>query len=561
MSGKDLQKEILDLKSQIKKLQKSNLGLVFEDKPEDVVTQCNANVPVLKEVKSKRIGTDDESPNNLLIEGDNYHSLSVLNYTHKSKIDLIYIDPPYNTGNHDFIYNDQYVDAEDSYRHSKWLSFMQNRLVLARDLLTPEGMIFISIDDNEQAYLRILCNKIFGEQNFIANFKWNRVSKAPSLSGSVRTKYEYVVVYCKGQRIKLFGKNSYNTQGPLWHLPNKHNLLVFPMGSIKIKQTFKKGNYGGTYKVELLDDMVESNGYNKNVVRIKAHSAWGQKKIDGYVKDGFTFEIKKNPTTLYTTLSSEGNYIAPSDLITDEECGVKRNTEASEAIKAMGIPFDYPKPISLIKYLVNMVTHDNKSATVLDFFAGSGTTGHAVIELNAEDAGSRRFILCTNNEDNNGSGKKIATDICYPRIKAVINGYENKKGEKVAGLGGNLSYYKTDLVDIEQIHKIPDEAKIRVTYQAGEMIAVREDTLNEIEKNDWWQIFEGKGKMTAIYFKEDKSKLAELIEKLEKKNLPVALYIFSWGKNEYKGEYSSAHIRVEDIPEPIIEVYKELNRL
>ncbi|MDR3548683.1 MAG: hypothetical protein P4M11_10545 [Candidatus Pacebacteria bacterium] len=145
-------------------------------------------------------------------------------------------------------------------------------------------------------------------------------------------------------------------------------------------------------------------------------------------------------------------------------------------------------------------------------------------------------------------------------MKAVINGYKNKKGERIPGLGGSLFYYKTDLVDIEQLHKVPDEAKIRVTYQAGEMIAVREDTLNEVEKNEWRQIFEGQGKMMAIYFKEDKSKLADLIEKLEKKNMPVALYIFSWGKNEYKGEYSSVNIRVEDIPEPILEVYKEINR-
>ncbi len=132
---------------------------------------------------------------------------------------------------------------------------------------------------------------------------------------------------------------------------------------------------------------------------------------------------------------------------------------------------------------------------------------------------------------------------------------------RVAGCIGSLFYYKTDLVDIEHLHKVPDEAKIRVTYQAGEMIAVREDTLSEVEKNEWWQIFEGKGRTTAIYFKEDKLKLAELIEKLEKKNVLVALYIFSWGKNEYKGEYSSVNIRVEDIPEPIIEVYKEINRL
>jgi adenine-specific DNA-methyltransferase len=223
--------------------------------------------------------------------------------------------------------------------------------------------------------------------------------------------------------------------------------------------------------------------------------------------------------------------------------------------------FDFPKSLYTVYDCLFAVVGDRPHANILDFFAGSGTTGHAILEMNKLDGGSRKFILCTNNENNNGGNGGIAENVCYPRIKAVIKGYKNKKGKKVKGLDSGLFYYKTDLVDIEQLHKVPDEAKIRITYQAGEMIAVREDTLNEVEKNDWWQIFEGQGKMTAIYFKEDKSKLAELIEKLEKKGLPVAVYIFSWGKNEYKGEYSSVNVRIEDIPEPILEVYKEINRL
>ena len=223
--------------------------------------------------------------------------------------------------------------------------------------------------------------------------------------------------------------------------------------------------------------------------------------------------------------------------------------------------FDFPKSLYTVYDCLFAVVGSRPNANVLDFFAGSGTTGHAVLEMNKIDGGNRKFILCTNNENNNGGNGGIAESVCYPRIKAVINGYKNKKDEKTAGIPSNLFYYQTDLVDIEQIHKVPDEAKIRITYEAGEMIGVREDTLNEIEKNDWWQIFEGTGKLTAIYFKEDKTKLGELITKLEKKNLPTALYIFSWGKNEYKGEYSSANIRVEDIPEPIIEVYKEINRI
>ena len=215
--------------------------------------------------------------------------------------------------------------------------------------------------------------------------------------------------------------------------------------------------------------------------------------------------------------------------------------------------FDFPKSLNLIIDILKLSTKPD--SIILDFFAGSGTTGHAVLELNKQDNGNRKFILSTNNEN------KICEEVTYERVKRVINGYKNKKGEKVQGLGGNLSYYKTDLVNTEKLHVVSDEARIKVTYQAGEMIAVRENTLNETDKNEWWQIFTGNGKVTAIYFKENKERLQELINILEKKNINTVLYIFGWGKNEYRNEYSTRHIKIEDIPEPILEVYKEINRL
>src|SRR3989344_4517609 len=169
MTEKDLQKEIVTLKSEIRRLKKNYLGLVFEDKPEDIMTQCRENVPVLKEVKARRIVSDDQNQNNLLIEGDNYHSLSVLNYTHKKNIDLIYIDPPYNTGANNWKYNNDYVDKEDEYRHSKWLSLMRHRLNLAKNLLKDDSVLICAIDENEQAHLSVLLEQIFSahEQHII----------------------------------------------------------------------------------------------------------------------------------------------------------------------------------------------------------------------------------------------------------------------------------------------------------------------------------------------------------------------------------------------------------
>lgn len=179
MNKKELYNKILQLdgltneeKSELLGLlrKQKKYGLVWEDKPEDVEERLRDELPVLVEDTSKAlISTETDAPNHILIEGDNLEALTTLAYTHEGKIDVIYIDPPYNTGNKDFVYNDKFVDKEDSYRHSKWLSFMSKRLRIAKQLLSDKGMIFISIDDNEQAQLKLLCNDLFGEKNFVVD--------------------------------------------------------------------------------------------------------------------------------------------------------------------------------------------------------------------------------------------------------------------------------------------------------------------------------------------------------------------------------------------------------
>ena len=376
--------------------------------------QREAAAPINKTLRPcPEDSVDWENTKNLYIEGDNLEVLKLLQNSYMGKVKMIYIDPPYNTGN-DFVYHDDFAVSADEYDehninedgerfrkntdsngrfHSDWCSMMYARLMVARTLLREDGVIFISIDDNEIKDLLNICGEIFGEKNYIATFKWNRVAKAPSLSNSVRTKYEYVLAFYKDKRISLFGKESYNKQGPLWHLPNKRTELLFPANSIRIKQSYAAGNYGGTYQVELLDDIEFENGLNKRECRVLACSAWGQARINEYVNKGNTFEIKKEPTTFYTDLDSEGNFIAPSDLISLEECGVKRNTDANEDMRKLGIPFDYTKPVSLIEYLVKMVTYNDKDAVVIDFFSGSATTANAVMNINSSDLGKRNFIM------------------------------------------------------------------------------------------------------------------------------------------------------------------------
>src|SRR5690606_9748680 len=175
-------------------------GLVWDEEsaPEKVVVDCHQKTPVLREVEEKRIATQEDVLTHILIEGDNYHSLAVLNYTHRKKIDLIYIDPPYNTGKaEEFLYNDKYVDINDQYRHSKWLSFISKRLELAKELLSEKGVIFISIDDNEVAQLKLLCNRYFGEENFIAQFVRKNKAGAGHDSGQIAVEFDYMLCYAR----------------------------------------------------------------------------------------------------------------------------------------------------------------------------------------------------------------------------------------------------------------------------------------------------------------------------------------------------------------------------
>lgn len=566
MSEKDLQKEIANLKAQIRKLKKNNLGLVFEDKPEDVVEQSKTKVPVLKEVKKNRLDLGEAYPNNLMIEGDNYLALSVLNYTHKKNIDLIYIDPPYNTGAKNWKYNNDYVDKDDEYRHSMWLSFMRHRLNLAKNLLKDDGVLICAIDENEQAHLGVLIEQIFPvhDQHTITvihnpkgvqgtNFSYTHeyaifvVPKNRKTIGDRSLTEEEVYV----SNLRNWGNESERTDAKNCFYPIKvFEGKVIGFGdvapdSVHPKSANEKQKDGSIYVWPIDEKGIERKW------------RYARQSVEG-IKD--ILQIKETRGSIIQIMIAK-NYGTYKTVWIDKKYDASEyGTKLLREILP-NCDFDFPKSLYTVYDCLFAVVGMRPNANVLDFFAGSGTTGHAVLEMNKIDGGHRKFILCTNNENNNGGNGGIADSVCYPRIKAVIKGYKNKKGEKIARIPSNLSYYQADLVDIEQIHKVPDEAKIRITYQAGEMIAVREDTLNEVEKDDWWQIFEGKGRITAVYFKEDKSKLGELIEKLEKKNTPIALYIFSWGKNEYKGEYSAVNIRIEDIPEPIIEVYKELNRL
>ena len=545
-----------ELIEEIKALKRrKKFGLVWEDKKEDIVEKCKNEIPVLKEVPELAINEKPGEPTNLIIEGDNFASLQVLNYTHHGKIDVIYIDPPYNTGNKDFIYNDSYVDSEDSFRHSKWLSFMDRRLRLAKELLSDDGVIFISIDENELAHVKILCDAIFNENNLLAIFNWKKTSTPPSLSKNVRRKYEYVV--CYGNRTFSKGLCGGTVDGgdmPLLNEVNAYGTLTFRKDTVIFK--VKDGVYKSGIKdrVTLENDISIRNGESDKDIVLSGHFKWKQDTVDKEIENGTVFLIKSDKFAI--RYQRDGLRIKiPSNIISKEECEVGTNEDATKEIQNLFNTtkeiFSHPKPSSLIRYLSNMITHDMKNATILDFFAGSGTTGQAVLELNKQDGGNRKFILCTNNESN------IARDVTYPRIKTVVTGIRPDGSKYSDGISANVRYFKTDFVEKG---RTKDVTRAKLFARSEEMICVRENAFDEVSENENYTFFKNSEKFVAII--KDPFNLGSSWYDLEKENkdgLPVKLYVFSYSNYSFEDEIPDTDLSYEicAIPNDILEVYRK----
>ncbi len=539
-----LQKEIERLKKELKKRKK--YGLVWEDKPEDVVEMCKEKLPVLKEVKNKEIITGKNKPVNLLIEGDNYHALSVLNYTHAKKVDVIYIDPPYNTGNKDFIFNDRYVDKEDAYRHSKWLSFMEKRLKLAKNLLKDTGVIFISIDDNEVAQLKLLMDHpdLFGENNFVADFVWNS-TKSITNPALVAVSHTYTLVYAKNKSIyDLKYRRNFKLPPILEGFSNPDNdprgpwkADPFEAGGVRPNQNYpiKNPNTGEIFYPN------KGNCWKNDLDKFKEllkdnRIVFGRDGKGRPQRKRFLWEAKERgltPNTWWDDVGTTTNGTMELKNILGDKL------------------FNNPKPVSLIKKILILTTANNKNAIVLDFMAGSGTTGHAVLALNKEDEGNRKFIICTNNENN------ICTDVCYPRVKKVIEGYKNLKGEWVEGLGGNLKYFKTDFVDYNEP---TDRNKIKLTRQATEMLCVKEGTFEKVEDNERFKIFKNSDHYTGIIW--DQTAIPEFKKAIKDIKGKFSVYVFSLGDETFDDEFKDVKQKVQlsPIPEAILRVYRRIFR-
>jgi adenine-specific DNA-methyltransferase len=541
--------------------EKKKYGIVWDEErvPEKVVTDCQTHLPVLTEVKDKEIITNPSQLTHLLIEGDNFHTLSVLNYTHHGKIDLIYIDPPYNTGNKDFIYNDKYVDTVDTYRHSKWLNFMNKRLELAHNLLADDGVIFISIDDNEVAQLKMLCNKIFKEKNFVGQWNWFKSATPPNLSLKVKKNLEYILVYEKvkdSTKYKGIKKNS-KSDDPFTKPQNSIKILTFPAKSINFKtekREVKAGIYGTEkFPNKLLNDVKIKNFTNENEAIFENRFIWTQDKLNDELENKTIVNCSKTFVLSY----KKQNYSeeVPPNLI-DENVGIGTTEEAGKRLFEMfdKKTFDYPKPVQLIKYLLSFKPKNNP--IILDFFAGSGTTAQAVLELNKEDGGKRQFILATNNENNNGFGK-ILDDVCYPRIQKVFKGYKNNKNEEIDGLGGNLKYFKTSFVENS---KNRDMIRLNITKKCTQMLCVKDGIYDLFKESSDWKIFKNEDNFMAIFYDFPSYSLEQLVNELNQIKGNKKLYCFALGDrvDTITELYELIDCSIEAIPQKLLEVYFEI---
>lgn len=541
-------------------------GLVWEEQIEDVERELEANYPILKEVADREIKTSIDKPTNLLIEGDNLHSLNTLLITHRGRISIIAIDPPYGTGNKDFIYNDSFVDKEDSWRHSKWLSFMNKRLRIAKELLSDDGVIFINIDDNEQAQLKLLCDEIFGEDNFIANFVWKKKSSSGTDKGDISTFSEYVTCYSKKKKNASFNKlkqelSGYNLKDNHYEKRGGYKLNKLDRGTLGYQESLD-------YEIECPSTGLKIYPNNRNYSNDDGWRwRWSKKKVKWGIENDFIVVKKtKNGISVYYKIYEKvdnncNSYNREtiqlySNLIPDTIGGTVNGTNELKQIFTNSI-FDYPKPTGLIKYLINL--NPNPNAIVLDFFAGSGTTGHAVLALNEEDGGNRQFILCTNNENN------ICEDVTYERLNKVINGYTTPKGKEVEGLGGNLKYYKTDFVSKDQDNY---DIKIELADKCTELLCIKENCFDLKEQNekDDYKIFESNEMVMAVYNDFIDYKVLNVIKETllnsEQKTKVIYLFDGNANMNEFEiVEIKEAGIEVKFIPKKIMQIYEEVLKI
>lgn len=622
-----------ELLKKIYQLEKKRYGLVWEDKPEEVAERCDRELPVLVHRPEKEITEDPGGPTNILIEGDNYHALFALNFTHRRKVDVIYIDPPYNTGARDWKYNNDYVDINDRYRHSKWLSMMSKRLRLAKNLLKEDGIICVTIDDYEIARLAQLLEEIFGESNHLGTVVIRNNPAGRSTVRGFAVAHEYALFFSRSEKVAI--SRLERTPEQIARYKQKDDIGNFEWGN------FRKHGGSTTYRKERPRQFypIYVEGEKIRIPELEwdaSHRSWkilsdptqgeevlwpidsrGNERVWSFGHETtrtILDQLRVHPdsegkTAIYRKwrLNEEGRL---PDTWWDrrEYSAAAYGTNLLKNIFDASQAFSYPKSLFAVIDCLR-VAGSRKDAVVLDFFAGSATTGQAVLEMNRADGGQRRFILCTNDE--NG----IAEEVCYERIRRVISGragfdtskqllFEVKLNLKAIRRISDIfeeierlqeeqghNFRKTEvkvedeylrLYGIEEEHGarrptnlkyfttafvpniVTDNDKRVLVSRSTELLCIAEDTFEKVSGREYeYAIFKNLKRWTAIIYDEDAIDccVADLNELRPKSNTNI--YVFSYDQNcdQYDFEDLKIKYRVKPVPEAILNVYRRNAKL
>ena len=608
--------------------EKKMYGLVWENHEEAVEEQLREQLPVFREVPERRILSDDaDAPNHIIIEAENLHALVALTYTHESQFDVIYIDPPYNRGEDDFMYNDKYIDKENPFKHSLWLSFMRKRLEIAKRLLSPNGVIITHIDEHEFDALHMLLeNDIFSEESNLGVIIWNKMNPKGD-AHSVAIMHEYILLFCKNKESYL--KSEINL---MREKPNAQKILD------KAKSLFNKIGTKGipdeiksilkAYKIpkKLMPEFEISYDFDTVVTEFqnwlkKSDFSKGEKAYKYLDKNGQVFRTVsmawpnkekapedywiplihpltnetcplpskgwRNPSKTMENLLGNNESIEYNGMVVKGEiaftkkksgaCNIPERvyylkdnmlenvssiysdgSSSEQLFEDMGLNFPYPKCMNVAKYLLSNVVR-NKNSVILDFFAGSGTTMHAAMQLNAEDGGHRQCILVTNNE--NGICEKVT----YERNKRVIQGYTTPKGEQVEGLTkNNLRYYKADFISRDPNSK----NKRELVKAATDLLCIKENLYEEVKmtcngktlRKDYARRFaDGEKEMIIIY---EPAVIKYIVEELKtwgQKEF-IKIYVFSEGRYAYDDDFKDVIEKVTlcALPDAIYQAYRRV---
>ena len=554
--------------------------------------------PVLREVKSKEIVTNKKDDYNILIEGDNYHSLAVLNFTHRKAIDLIYIDPPYNTGKKDFKYNDKWIEKEDGYRHSKWLSFMSKRLLLTRNLLKRDGIIIVHIDENEQPNLNILMNEIYGEKNLLGTIIWDKRNPKGDAQG-IAYQHESIIIYAnnrdylvKNRKLvrpklnseimikkakKLFCRlDTIDYPDDLKALVKKYKLHSEVIEKHKKKLTLSEINREFQDWVQKQQFTQGEKKYSKIDYKGRLYRlvsmAWPNKKK---APDDYFIPLKHSVTGKECPIPGRGWRYPPETMnkLLDKgliEFGKDESTQPQriyyleenmfekipsilsyggsddKLLHELNISFENPKPVDFSVKLLSYFM--NKEGIMLDCFAGSGSAGQALVKLNQIDGGKRTFILCTNDEG------KICSEICFPRLEKIIKGYTTLKGKEVKGYGSNLKYYMNDLLD-----SVPtDQNKRKIVDKSTEMLCIKENAFDFVKEGKTFKIFKNCKIYLGILF--DDEDIEIFVKEANEIDGNFHVYVFSLDDTVPEDEFRvmKGKLKLCPIPEAILHVYRIL---